>query len=227
MVEALAGVPKFRKYDRYKVSSYLTYNFRILQRYDLSIWQKICRTDLWDQIIINEIGADIESARILDVGCATGRLLYTLGKSGAKKLAGVDLAPKILEVANNKFANLNLTVELKSTDAEDSLPWSSESFEVVTLTGVLHHFCRPVDALMEINRILVGGGRLIIIDPCFFTPIRHIFNLYLRFFPQEGDYRFYTVHKAVHLLDDSLWTSTKFRKISSTSYMVSTSKKDI
>ena len=109
---------------------------------------------LVDRTIVQELGPHISSLRILDVGCATGRLLERLAEAGATQLFGVDLAPRILEVAAEKLSKTGTLVDLRTADAEDCLPWDHESFDAITLTGVLHHFFRPRDALAEVRRVL-------------------------------------------------------------------------
>lgn len=194
-------LPDFRKPDRYKSSSYRSYNFRMPSRYDTSIWMRVCQTALWDRTIIEELGQPIRGTlRILDVGCATGRLLERLAEAGALYLCGADLAPRILEVAKEKLSKIGVAVDLREADAEDHLSWDDECFDVVTLIGVLHHFFRPEDALIEIRRVLRPGGRLLIIDPCFFTPARQVINATLRVAPHDGDYRFYSAARAADLV---------------------------
>ena len=126
----------------------------------------------------------------------------SVAKSGAASLAGVDLAPKMLDVARDKLATQHVRADLRVADAEDSLPWASESFDIATLTATLHHFYRPHDALKEVRRVLRPGGRVLVIDPCFFTPIRQIVNLYLRVGSHDGDCRFYSPRRARRLLAD-------------------------
>ena len=192
--------PVLRKHDRYKASSYRSYNDKMLSRYDTCLWQRFCQTALWDRTVVEELLTSNGRLRILDVGCATGRLLEQLTTAGATELAGIDLAPRIVEVARQKLAKTGVAVELQSGDAEDSLPWDADAFDAVTLTGVLHHFYRPRDALVEIRRILRPGGRLLVVDPCFFPPLRQIFNLALRIAPHAGDFHFYSPHEAAELL---------------------------
>jgi SAM-dependent methyltransferase len=191
--------------DRYKASGFKAYNFKLPRRYDDSIVAKVFRVSVMDDFVLDELGVDIGGLAILDVGCATGRLLDRLAANGARRLAGSDLAPQILDVARSKLALRGADVKLECADAETSLPWPSHSFSVVTLTGVLHHFFIPHAALSEISRVLRPGGRLIIVDPCFFFPVREFFNLCLKVHPHEGDYHFYTPLRARKMLVDMGW----------------------
>ena len=198
----MVELPAFRKYDRYKASSYRSYNFKMPARYDRCFWMKFCQIPLWDKTIVQELSPEISSIRILDVGCATGRLIEQLAEAGAKDLFGIDLAPRILEVARQRMSGFGISAAFAAADAEDVLPWDDDFFDVVTLTGVLHHFFRPKDALTEIRRVLRPGGRLLIIDPCFFPPVREILNLILRAVPHDGDFRFYSPKRAEGLATD-------------------------
>ena len=217
-------IPKFKKYDRYKVSSYQAYNWKMPSIYDNSISMKVCQVALWDQIIISEIGKKLSSSRILDVGCATGRLLYKLGKNGATNLSGSDIAPNIIEVARQKLQDNDIEVDLKTADSEDNLPWPSSSFDYVILSGVIHHFYRPIEALKEIYRVLDKSGKLIVLDPWFPIIIRQISNLWLFFFPHDGDYHFYTPSQIINLISTVGFNQTNYRKVGFYSYVVTGSK---
>jgi ubiquinone/menaquinone biosynthesis C-methylase UbiE len=194
----MADLPDFRKPDRYKASSYRSYNFKMPACYDTAIWSR--GAPQIDQMILEQLGPAIGSLQILDVGCGTGRLLKCLADAGATNLFGADLAPRILEVAAAKLAKVRLNAELRVADAEDCLPWDDECFDVVTLIGVIHHFFRPKDALSEIRRVLRHGGRLLVFDACFFPAVRQIVNAVLRIVPHDGDCRFYSVKAAGRLL---------------------------
>ena len=180
------------QHDRYKASSFRAYNEKLPDRYDTSITVRFLRLSTMDDFVLDALDQDVVSSSILDVGCATGRLLERLAEAGARKLAGSDLAPRILDVARRKLSRFDVESDLRCADAEALLPWATDTFDAVVLTGVIHHFCRPESALREIERVLSPGGKLIIADACFFPPVRELFNLCLRIHPHEGDYRFYT-----------------------------------
>ena len=95
--------PAFKKYDRYKACSFQAFNFKWPDRYDSIIWLRLGKWDEWDREIVAELQPNLSSLRILDVGCATGRLLVSLAKAGAERLYGTDLAPRILETAGKRL----------------------------------------------------------------------------------------------------------------------------
>jgi ubiquinone/menaquinone biosynthesis C-methylase UbiE len=115
----MKDTPLFRKHDRYKVSSYRSYIYKMPERYDSLFWMSFCQIPLWDRMISAEIGDQIGSLAILDVGCATGRLLSTFARAGATRLHGTDLEPNILEVAREKLAGGAASAELCVADKLD------------------------------------------------------------------------------------------------------------
>ncbi len=216
--------PTFSKPDRYKLSSYRAYNFKMPGRYDSAYFIKLCQLPLWHRTVVEALETEIESADVLDVGCGTGSLLADLARSGASSLAGVDLAPKILEVAREKLSAAGAEADLRVADAEEPLPWASESFDVATLTGALHHFYRPHDVLAEIYRVIRPGGRLLLVDPCFFTPLRQLFNLYLRVLPHDGDCHFYSATQACRLLAAQRFEWSEPRRVGLWAYFICATK---
>jgi ubiquinone/menaquinone biosynthesis C-methylase UbiE len=212
--------PHFAKPDRYKLDSYRTFNFRLLEAYDSCIWLAYFRISRWDEIVVEELMPRLESADILDVGCATGRLMAALYDAGAKNVCGVDLAPRILDVARSKLAARGVAADLRFADAEDRIPWPDASFDAITLTGVLHHLTRPEDALIEFTRLLRPRGSLIVVDPWFFSPFRQVFNLCLRIRPFGGDYRFYSPATATRVLAGCGWRNIQSRRAGWSGFMM-------
>ncbi|WP_340114212.1 class I SAM-dependent methyltransferase [Maribellus mangrovi] len=180
---------------RYKASNYQTYNDKVLDTYDNCIWIPIFKLKEIDQSVVQELQDDLDKIHILDIGCATGRLLETLSLAGAKNLYGTDIAPNILEKVKDKAKKQNIHIDLKVADSEVNIPWADNTFDAISLTGVYHHFINPDKALCEMYRVLKKNGRLIIIEPRFPIIVRQVLNLYLTFFMHEGDHKFYSPKK--------------------------------
>jgi ubiquinone/menaquinone biosynthesis C-methylase UbiE len=99
----MTDAPQFKKHDRYKASSFRSYNTKMPERYDSAYFIDLFQLPLWHRRIVEELLPQIDSIDILDVGCGTGSLLLDLARGGAASLAGFDLAPNILEVAREKL----------------------------------------------------------------------------------------------------------------------------
>jgi len=188
------------KHDRYKASSFRAFNRKWPERYDACWWLSVFGVDDWDRAVIAEVRPTETSLPILDVGCATGRLLAKLAEHGAAHVCGVDLAPRMLEKADEKLRRLGVRYELRAADAEDGLPFADGTFGVAVLSGAIHHFYRPKEALAQIERVLCPGGRLCVVEPRFPPVIRQLVNGYMRLFSHDGDCRFYSPRRLAALL---------------------------
>jgi len=206
---------KTSKYDRYKATGFRSYNGRMPEEYDKMWWMHVFPVARWDDAIIAELKPGLATMRVLDVGCATGRLLDNLARNGATHVYGVDIAPRILEKAGEKLSRLGVHHELKTADVEEGIPWPDSFFDAAVLSGAIHHFLRPQDALAAISKVLKPGGRLYVVEPRFWPGIRHVLNLYLRFFQHDGDYHFRSPKQMVELL-----SSSGFEPVAKPSYPV-------
>lgn len=92
---------------------------------------------------------------VVDIGCGPGNIFATL-KGKPKKLIGVDVAPKSLEIA----AGLGYTPVL--ADATN-LPFISGFADIVTLNAALHH-CEHMEAVLEEAARIVKPGGILITD---------------------------------------------------------------
>ena len=208
------------EYDRYKASCLRAYNGRFGARYDSALEVRIFRPVQMDDWVAGVLGPGIAKRSILDVACGTGRLLERLARVGAVSLAGADLAAGVLGVARKRLRDQHVEADLQVADAETVLPWATDSFDVVTMTGALHHFLHPEATLGEIRRVLRSSGTLIIVDVCFRTPIREFMNLCMRVRPHRGDCHFWEPRQAMDLLHANAWQVNSWRRIGWWSFAV-------
>ena len=78
-------------------------------------------------------------------------------KSQPRSLTGVDLTSRAIEHTRKRMSLIGLESQLQEADAE-SLPFQSESFDVVYSWGVIHHSPDTQSAVDEVFRVLRPGG---------------------------------------------------------------------
>jgi len=102
-------------------------------------------------------------ARYADLGIGDGLLTLMLAEV-AEVVTAVDLSPEMLAqlLARARAKEID-NIETVEGEIED-LPLPDASHEIVVMSQALHHARDPVRALREARRILVPGGRLLLID---------------------------------------------------------------
>lgn len=101
-----------------------------------------------------------------DAGCGTGNLLFALAKSrGDLKLVGADQSGIMLKRARTKNAVFTDRVALYKLDLNSRLPFTDQVFDGIICINVLYVLHYPEAFLQELNRVLKGGGRLVLATP--------------------------------------------------------------
>lgn len=101
--------------------------------------------------------------RIVDLGTGSGRMLTLLGRN-AKMSVGLDLSQNMLNIARANVMKAGLDkVELRHGDIfATRLP--EHSADLVMVHQVLHYLVDPAAAVAEAARLVMPGGRLLIVD---------------------------------------------------------------
>lgn len=101
--------------------------------------------------------------RLVDIGTGTGRMIALLSPR-AKRSLGIDRSPEMLRMARSKLSEAGMDmVELRQGDMY-ALPLPPGSADTAVLHQVLHYAQQPAAAIAEAARLLVRGGRLLIVD---------------------------------------------------------------
>ena len=104
---------------------------------------------------------------VLDVGCGTGTLAIAakrrVGATGS--VYGIDASPEMIVRARTKAKRATADIAFETALAE-SLQFADARFNVVLSTVMLHHLPRAArqQSLREIRRVLVPGGRVLVVD---------------------------------------------------------------
>lgn len=99
--------------------------------------------------------------RVLEIGIGTGLNLAHYPRDS--ELTGIDLSPEMLDLARRRAGQLGRHVELSIGDAA-SLRFADTSFDTVVFTFALSTIPDDRRAVAEARRVLVPGGRLLVLD---------------------------------------------------------------
>ena len=104
--------------------------------------------------------------RILDVGCGEGLAEVAIGRLQVSqvRLFGLDLVPAKAAAAKRVTESHNQRVSFTSGDAM-RLPFKDASFDSTFCVAVLQHVPQVADAIVEISRVTVPAGRVVIVEP--------------------------------------------------------------
>ena len=109
------------------------------------------------------IASRLAGKKVLDIGCGYGALVSYLAAQGFDA-QGVDFDREAVTVANRIFPKAK--VSLANAESLDQYP--AHSFDSIILKDALHHLVCEGDfvaAAATFRRLLVPGGRLVILDP--------------------------------------------------------------
>jgi ubiquinone/menaquinone biosynthesis C-methylase UbiE len=99
--------------------------------------------------------------RVLEVAIGTGRNLPYYPADAT--VTGIELSPAMLAIARQRAADLGRDAAFQEGDAEH-LPCADASFDTVVCALSLCTIPDPATAIGEMKRVLIPGGRLLLLD---------------------------------------------------------------
>lgn len=119
---------------------------------------KLCRSDYPD--ILAEIEKE-HFSDLLDAWCGPATIIQLLSeKFPNKHYVGIDLTPKMIEVAKNKKIK---NAEFIVWDCEN-LPFDENSFDIIICSQSLHHYPNPQDFFNSVKNTLRPWGKMVLRD---------------------------------------------------------------
>jgi 2-polyprenyl-3-methyl-5-hydroxy-6-metoxy-1,4-benzoquinol methylase len=105
---------------------------------------------------------EAKAQSVLDIGCATGMLTRYLVGRGYRRVVGIDLNAKLIEVARQ-----NVQTEFVADDAVHFAATCKEKFDIIFLLDILEHLERPQveELLRHVRGLLNDGGFALVRTP--------------------------------------------------------------
>jgi SAM-dependent methyltransferase len=101
--------------------------------------------------------------RVVDFGTGTGRMLM-LFSGRAAEAEGIDFSHRMLTVARANLERAGVSNSRVRFGDVTAAPFADASADLVIVHQVLHYLDTPADAIAEAARVLVPGGKLLVID---------------------------------------------------------------
>jgi ubiquinone/menaquinone biosynthesis methyltransferase len=121
------------------------------------------RDQAWKRQLIDRAGISA-GQRVVDLACGTGDLAVAAAVRGAR-VAGLDLTPKMIELARERSAATTPTLRVDWLVGDmHALPFATGSVDVVTTGYGLRNVPELKTALVEAHRVLRKGGVLCSLD---------------------------------------------------------------
>ena len=106
---------------------------------------------------------EAQISQLLDIGTGTGRVLELFAPH-ADRAVGLDASHEMLAIARQRMEEADLRhAQVRHGDLYQ-LPFQAGTVDLVTIHQVLHFLDDPASALTEVARVLVPGGRVLIVD---------------------------------------------------------------
>ena len=140
---------------------------------------------------------------VVDYGCGPGNDLIGFSEfSKPKKLIGVDVSKTALSVAETRVALHDKPVEFVQIEEEkNSLPFKSNSIDLIHSSGVLHHVKNLDMALVEIRRTLKLGGKLNVMVYNYDSIWLHLYTAFIVQI-EQGKYKDLSISEAFRHVTD-------------------------
>lgn len=133
---------------------------------------------------ISHAAYHIQGPRVLEVSFGTGYLLTLYADH--YEVYGIDYNEHMVRVAKKNLIRQGLFADLRQGNVE-TLPYANEYFDTVVNTMAFTGYPDGEKAMSELHRVLVNGGRLVMVDINYPTDGNRLGMLCARMWITAGD----------------------------------------
>jgi SAM-dependent methyltransferase len=108
---------------------------------------------------ISRLAKAPRGAKLLDIGCGTGRFAIPLATKLRFNVTGADFSKEMLEKAKEKDSKRLVKWDLENAQ---SLTYPDNSFDIVFMSHLLHHCDDPDEVIRECWRVLKVPGAILV-----------------------------------------------------------------
>lgn len=128
-----------------------------------------------------------QKRKILDLGCAEGKLAVTLAQDGHEVVAA-DISGGFLNKTRELASSQGVVLRVVQCDIQaGTQPFAGEKFQVIYFLDTLEHLINPLPALSNIRSLLTEDGVLLLGTPNACTLERFLAALFRRKHRQPDD----------------------------------------
>lgn len=126
---------------------------------------------------------DDRPALLLDVATGTGDMAILAGRLlKPKKIVGIDISEKMLEIGREKIKKENLSTEIELvTGDSETINFPDNTFDAGMVAFGVRNFENLQQGIGEIKRVLKPGAKLVVLE--FSQPrlpgVKNLYNLYM------------------------------------------------
>lgn len=119
----------------------------------------------WRRKAVRELADEKRPMKVLDVACGTGDFTIEIARKVApdSEVIGVDISDGMIAVGLEKIAKENVNAAMMAADCE-ALPYEEGTFDRISVGFGVRNFEHLELGLSEMYRVLVPGGKCIILE---------------------------------------------------------------
>ena len=119
----------------------------------------------WRKKAVRELVDEPRPLKVLDVACGTGDFTIEIARKVApeSEITGVDISEGMIAVGMEKIAKSGLKASMHVADCE-ALPYADNTFDRISVGFGVRNFEHLELGLREMYRVLVPGGKMVILE---------------------------------------------------------------